>query len=76
MVISVNIDFWKLVKVALKGEGRKSGRFVGEVGGDSHVSWPLCVFMYISVVVVEGVLSGIACAGFVYSWYSRLVSGC
>jgi hypothetical protein len=34
----------------------------------------LCMFGCISVVVVEGTVSGSAGAGVVYSWYSRLVS--
>jgi hypothetical protein len=48
MVIRLVIDFGELVKVVLKRE------YKGKRCGDCWVLWPLCVFEYISVVVVEG----------------------
>jgi hypothetical protein len=55
MVIRLVIDFWELVKVALKA-GR-GGKMIGEWGkmcGGFWVLWLLCVFGFIFVVVVEG----------------------
>jgi hypothetical protein len=45
MVIRLDIDFEKLVKLILKGRGGKRGGWV---------LWSLCVFGCISVVVLDG----------------------
>jgi hypothetical protein len=54
MVIGLVIDFGELVKVSQKRGGRKRGGLVKRYGG-CWVLWPLCVFGFISFVVVEGV---------------------
>jgi hypothetical protein len=51
MVIRLVIDFGELVKVAPKRQGGKRGGW--QRYGDYCVLWPLYVFGYISVVLVE-----------------------
>jgi hypothetical protein len=75
MVIRLVIDFGKLIKVVLKREVGKGVDKWGRRYGGCWVLWPLCVFGCISVVV-RVLVSGITGAGVMYSWYSRLVSGC
>jgi hypothetical protein len=53
MVISLVIESGKLVSVALKGCGKRGG-WVGEEAWGCWVLCPLCMFGYISVIVVEG----------------------
>jgi hypothetical protein len=73
MVIWLEIESWVISKDGPKGGVERVWDWWGKRYGVCWVLGPFCVFWYISAVVVEGAVSGIAEGWGVYGWYSRLV---
>jgi hypothetical protein len=59
LVIRLDVEIWVIGKGGTKKGGWERGGW-GKRNRGFWVSWPLCVFGRISVVVVEGAVSGIA----------------
>jgi hypothetical protein len=63
VVIRIDMEIWEIGKGGTKRGSRKRGekrKRWGKLYEGCWALWPLCVFGYISVVVVVGFVSGIA----------------
>jgi hypothetical protein len=59
MVSRLNIEIWVIDKGGTKRGGKKRGVWGGKWYGSCWVLWPLCMFWCISIVLMEGAVSGI-----------------